>query len=156
MEDKRLESALEVLKILNENGYEAYLVGGFVRDYLLGTEGKDIDITTNALPQKVQELFPNNYSKSLKFKTITVRNKGFEFEVTTYRIDKKYKDHRHPESKVSSSLKEDVKRRDFTVNAICMDKDLKTVDYVGGINDLRLQILRGSSQPASGLLSPIK
>ena len=96
MEDKRLESALEVLKILNENGYEAYLVGGFVRDYLLGTEGKDIDITTNALPQKVQELFPNNYSKSLKFKTITVRNKGFEFEVTTYRIDKRYKDHRHP------------------------------------------------------------
>ena len=147
MEDKRLESALEVLKILNESGYEAYLVGGFVRDYLLGTEGKDIDITTNALPQKVQELFPNNYSKSLKFKTITVRNKGYEFEVTTYRIDKRYKDHRHPESKVSASLKEDVKRRDFTVNAICMDKDLKTLDYVGGINDLRLQILRAVGNP---------
>ena len=67
MEDKRLKSALEVLSVLNENGYEAYLVGGFVRDYLLGTEGKDIDITTNALPQKVQELFPSNFSKSLLF-----------------------------------------------------------------------------------------
>ena len=147
MEDKRLKSALEVLSVLNENGYEAYLVGGFVRDYLLGTEGKDIDITTNALPQKVQELFPSNFSKSLKFKTITVRNDGFEFEVTTYRIDKRYKDHRHPESKVSSSLKEDVKRRDFTVNAICMDKDLNPIDYVGGINDLRLHILRAVGNP---------
>ena len=147
MEDKRLNSALEVLKVLNDNGYEAYLVGGYVRDYLLGTEGKDIDITTNALPQKVQELFPNNYSKSLKFKTIVVRNGGYEFEVTTYRIDKKYKDHRHPESKVSTSLKEDVKRRDFTVNAICMDKDLKTIDYVDGISDLRLHIIRAVGNP---------
>ena len=147
MEDKRLNSALEVLKVLNNNGYEAYLVGGYVRDYLLGTEGKDIDITTNALPQKVQELFPNNYSKSLKFKTIVVRNGGYEFEVTTYRIDKKYKDHRHPESKESTSLKEDVKRRDFTVNAICMDKDLKTIDYVDGISDLRLHIIRAVGNP---------
>ncbi len=146
-DNKLLAGAIKILEKLNEKGYEAYMVGGFVRDYQLGMEGKDIDITTNALPNVVQELFPNNFSKSLKFKTVNVREGDYVYEITTYRVDKSYKDHRHPESKVSLSLKEDVKRRDFTVNAMCMDKDLKLIDYVGGINDLKLHILRCVGSP---------
>ena len=146
-DNKLLAGAIKILEKLNEKGYEAYMVGGFVRDYQLGMEGKDIDITTNALPNVVQELFPNNFSKSLKFKTVNVREGDYVYEITTYRVDKSYKDHRHPESKVSLSLKEDVKRRDFTVNAMCMDKDLHLIDYVGGINDLKLHILRCVGSP---------
>ncbi|MCR5564691.1 MAG: CCA tRNA nucleotidyltransferase [Gammaproteobacteria bacterium] len=146
-DNKLLAGAIKIITKLNEKGYEAYMVGGFVRDYQLGMEGKDIDITTNALPNVVQELFPNNFSKSLKFKTVNVREGDYVYEITTYRVDKSYKDHRHPESKVSLSLKEDVKRRDFTVNAMCMDKDLNLIDYVGGINDLKLHILRCVGSP---------
>ncbi len=141
-ENLKLRNAIKILNILNEKGFEAYIVGGYVRDRLLGIESKDIDITTNALPSVVQELFPSNFSKSLKYQTVNVILDEIEYEITTYRVDLSYKDHRHPESKVSSSLKSDLKRRDFTVNAMCMDKDQKIIDYVGGKEDLENKILR--------------
>ena len=147
MKQDLLESALKVLETLNEKGFEAYIVGGFVRDKILGRESKDIDITTNAVPDVVQAIFKKNYNKSAKFKTITVIVDGYEFEITTFRKDLKYKDHRHPISKVTSSLKTDIKRRDFTVNAMCMDKDLKIYDYVNGENDVKLHLLRAVGKP---------
>ena len=86
-ENKMFDSAKEVLKIFNDAGFEAYMVGGFVRDHLLGLESHDIDITTNALPEVVKTLFKNHFCQSEKFKTVTVRHNGFEFEVTTYKIN---------------------------------------------------------------------
>ncbi|MCR5741756.1 MAG: CCA tRNA nucleotidyltransferase [Gammaproteobacteria bacterium] len=142
MEDKRLGSAIKLLDELNSKGYEAYLVGGFVRDHLLNMESKDIDITTNATSKVLQEIFPDSFNVNKKFNTLTVRKDGFEFEVTTYRKDKKYKDHRHPVTKVATTLKQDVKRRDFTINALCMNKDLKVIDLVSGMNDLKLHLIR--------------
>lgn len=142
-----IESAQEILKIFNDNGFEAYMVGGFVRDYLLGLESHDIDITTNALPEVVQSLFPDNFSKSFKFKTVNVRYNGFEYEITTYRVDSKYKDHRHPVTKVTKKLKDDIKRRDFTINALCMDKDLKVINLSNGIEDLNNKIIRTVGSP---------
>lgn len=136
------DSAKEVLKIFNDAGFEAYMVGGFVRDHLLGLESHDIDITTNALPEVVKTLFKNHFCQSEKFKTVTVRHNGFEFEVTTYRYDKSYSDHRHPKTVVASRLIEDVKRRDFTINSLCMDKDEKVIDFVGGISDLNNKVIR--------------
>lgn len=142
MVDEQLENAKELLGVLNDNGYEAYMVGGYVRDRLLGIEAKDIDITTNALPEVVQSLFPDNFALNQKFRTITVRKNGYEFEITTYRKDKKYKDHRHPRTKVATSLRADIKRRDFTINAICMDKDLKIIDYCSGQEDLKNKLIK--------------
>lgn len=148
MEDSpMLQGAKTILSALNEKGFEAYIVGGYVRDRLLGIEGNDIDITTNAIPEAVQEIFPDNFSKSLKYKTINVRVNGFEYEITTYRVDQHYSDHRHPRTKVSSSLRSDIKRRDFTVNALCMDKDMNIVDYVGGKEDLSNHIIRAVGIP---------
>ena len=147
MEDEMLEGAIQILTTLNEHGFDAYMVGGFVRDHLLGIKSKDIDITTNALPDVVQSIFPDNFSKSLKFKTVNVRQNGFEYEVTTYRVEHGYHDHRHPKTKVSSSLKMDVKRRDFTINALCMDKNQKIIDYVNGKTDLRNGIIRTVGAP---------
>ena len=139
---KELENALSILNKLEENGFEAYLVGGWVRDRLLGIDGKDIDITTNAVPEKVKELFPDNFSLSEKFQTVVVRIDDVNYEITTYRHDKRYKDHRHPITKVAKKLQDDVVRRDFTINALAMDKNLNVIDYVGGENDLKLHIIR--------------
>lgn len=146
-ESKQLQGALTVLNKLIENGYEAYIVGGYVRDRLLGLEENDIDITTNALPEVVQELFPNNFLKNKKFSTVSVIIDEFEFEVTTYRVDIRYKDHRHPTSKVTKSLKADLKRRDFTVNALCLDNKLKVIDYLNGKEDLSNKVLRAIGSP---------
>jgi len=145
--NEMLDGAIKILNTLELNGFKAYMVGGYVRDYLLNNQGKDIDITTNARPSEVERLFLDTFNKSLKFKTVSVRLNGFEYEVTTFRVDKKYKDHRHPTTKVSCSLKKDVKRRDFTINSICMDKNLQIIDYKNGINDLNNKIVRTVGNP---------
>lgn len=147
MEDLMLEGALKILNQFSVNGYEGYIVGGYVRDHLLNKKGKDIDITTNCLPETVRDLFDDNFYQSAKFKTVTVRIDGFQYEVTTYRTDMHYSDHRHPKTKVAKSLKSDVKRRDFTCNAICMDKNMTIIDYVGGVQDVKNNIIRCVGNP---------
>ena len=106
-----------VLKILEKGGFSAYIVGGCVRDLLLGKEPKDWDVTTNAKPEEITKLFPDSFYENT-FGTVTV-NTGIE--VTTYRIEGKYSDKRHPDSvSFTNSLEEDLKRRDFTINAMAL------------------------------------
>jgi len=145
--NEMLESAIKVLNKLESEGYKAYIVGGYCRDHLLGIESKDIDITTNAISTEVERIFEKTFNKNPKYKTISVVMDDYFFEVTTYRVDLKYLDHRHPVTKVSSSLKKDIKRRDFTVNSICMDKELNVIDYANGISDLNEKIIKTVGNP---------
>lgn len=147
MLDNILNNAIQILKMLEDNGYEAYMVGGFPRDYVLGIKSDDIDITTNAIPSEVQRIFPNNFFKSIKYQTVTVVMNSYTYEVTTYRTESDYKDHRHPYTKVSTSLKSDIKRRDFTINALCMDKELNIIDYTNGLNDIKNKVIKTVGSP---------
>ena len=147
MDKLMLEGALKVLKKFEEEKYQAYIVGGFVRDYLLDMPAYDIDITTNCLPDDVERIFPNSFVQSQKYRTVTVNMDGYQYEVTTYRTDSKYKDHRHPDTKVTKTLRQDVKRRDFTINALCLDGDLNVIDYTDGLVDLRNKIIRTVGSP---------
>jgi len=134
------------LTILNDAGFEAYLVGGCVRDLILKTEPKDWDITTNATPEKIQELFPNSFYEN-KFGTVSVVTGSDDprvraIEITPFRIEGKYSDKRHPdEIKFANKLEDDLARRDFTVNAIAMDSDFKIIDPLNGQKDLEKKLI---------------
>lgn len=137
----------QVLQRLNDSGYDAYFVGGCVRDYLLDRPIKDIDITTSALPDMVEKLFAKTVATGKKYGTITVFKSGMKFEVTTFRDDIEYNEKRHPIVRFSKSLKEDLKRRDFTINAIAMDKNLKIYDHYNGLEDLKNGVIRCVGKP---------
>ncbi len=144
------QAAEEILKLLNENGFEAYIVGGYVRDAVIGRECGDIDITTNALPEEVIKMFGDHYiSKTgLTHGTVGVIYKGESYEITTYRIDGEYKDHRHPDSVVySKSLTEDLARRDFTINTLYYGTEDGVGDKYGGIEDLNRKLIRTVGEP---------
>ena len=132
-----------VLYQLNSFGYEAYIVGGAVRDLLLAKVPYDYDVATNAAPEKVYEIFDHcSMPTGIRHGTITVLGQ-VNVEVTTYRKDGAYSDHRHPETvEFTDSLEEDLRRRDFTVNAMAMDMDGKVVDPFGGREDLERKVLR--------------
>ena len=113
------EKAERILETLQGAGYEAYVVGGCVRDSILGRTPGDWDITTSASPQQVKALFPRTIDTGIEHGTVTVMDGKEGFEVTTYRIDGAYEDCRHPKSVTfTSNLAEDLKRRDFTINAM--------------------------------------
>ena len=137
------EIALEVLNKIFDYGYEAYIVGGFVRDKLLGIESSDVDITTNATPMELKNIFPEINVDKESYGSVTLFYKNNRFEVTTYREDLEYIDNRHP-SKITyvNDLKTDLLRRDFTINTICIDKDGNIVDLLGGKKDLEKHIVR--------------
>ena len=143
---------VEIIRRLEENGYEAYVVGGAVRDILLGTPPDDYDITTSATPEEVIAVFgeKNCYPTGLAHGTVTVVKGGKPFEVTTFRIDGDYADARHPdEVRFTRSLEEDVKRRDFTVNAMAVKMDGTVLDFCGGAADIRKKLLRTVGDPAT-------
>ena len=130
-----------ILEVLESSGFEAFVVGGCVRDSLLGRQPHDYDITTNAEPNKVIETFENLGYKiiptGLKHGTVTIMIDNEGFEVTTYRIDGEYEDGRHPkEVEFTKSLKEDLSRRDFTINAMAYNSKEGLVDYFNGLRDL--------------------
>ncbi|MGN1084903.1 MAG: CCA tRNA nucleotidyltransferase [Lachnospiraceae bacterium] len=126
-----------ILDKLQENGYEAYAVGGCVRDAMLGREPQDWDITTSALPRQVKELFRRTVDTGIQHGTVTVLLEKEGFEVTTYRVDGKYEDGRHPtEVLFTASLAEDLKRRDFTINAMAYNETDGLVDLFHGAKDL--------------------
>ena len=137
-----------VIKKLTENGFEAYIVGGCVRDMLLGITPFDYDVTTNATPQEVINLFEKTVPTGIKHGTVTVIIENEPIEVTTFRCESGYTDNRHPESVTFvSSLKEDLARRDFTVNALAYNNDNGLKDFFGGQEDLKTRTLRAVGNP---------
>jgi tRNA nucleotidyltransferase (CCA-adding enzyme) len=142
--------AIQALDRLHSAGYEAYPVGGCVRDLLLGVVPKDWDITTNAAPQAMRKVFADykTVETGLRHGTLTVLIAGLPLEITTYRIDGEYKDNRRPARVTfTESLREDLARRDFTVNAIAMDRQGETIDYFGGAADLKSKLVRCVGDP---------
>ncbi|HVZ11094.1 MAG TPA: HD domain-containing protein [Candidatus Paceibacterota bacterium] len=143
---------LTVLETLRGGGFDAYAVGGCVRDLLRGEAPKDWDVTTNARPEEIQKLFPEHVYENT-FGTVGVKTGSDEptraiIEVTPYRIEGKYSDKRHPdEIRFAKTLREDLSRRDFTVNAMAMDKDGNIIDEFGGTKDLQNKILRTVGDP---------
>lgn len=136
-----------IIDQLNKNGYEAYIVGGCVRDSLLGKKPNDWDITTSATPYQVKEIFRRTIDTGIQHGTVTVmldrRSHDYAFEVTTYRVDGKYEDHRRPtEVTFTACLEEDLKRRDFTINAMAYNHEKGVVDIFGGQQDLANGIIR--------------
>ena len=126
-----------ILKKLCRAGYEAYIVGGCTRDSILGKLPQDWDITTSAMPEQVKALFPRTIDTGIKHGTVTVMIGTEGYEVTTFRIDGAYADGRHPDSVTfTRSLEEDLKRRDFTINAMAYNPENGLVDLFGGIQDL--------------------
>lgn len=132
-----------IIDVLMENGYEAYAVGGCVRDSILGRVPGDWDITTSALPMQVKGLFRRTVDTGIQHGTVTVMLGRNGYEVTTYRIDGKYEDSRHPESvEFTPKLEEDLKRRDFTINAMAYNDEHGVVDIFDGVGDLQRRIIR--------------
>lgn len=125
--------AVPVLQLIENTGFEAYFVGGSVRDYILGREISDVDIATSALPEELKQIFPKTNDVGIEHGTILVHYKGEHYEITTFRSEENYTDFRRPD-KVSfiRSLKEDLQRRDFTMNAMAMDKEGKIIDPFSG------------------------
>ncbi len=133
----------EIIKELKQHGFEAYAVGGCVRDMVLGREPEDWDITTSATPQEVKRIFRRTVDTGIAHGTVTVLIDKEHYEVTTYRLDGEYEDKRHPkEVSFTSSLSEDLKRRDFTINAMAYNESEGFVDLFGGLEDIRLGVIR--------------
>ena len=132
-----------VLRTLTQNGYEAYIVGGCVRDSLLGITPSDYDVTTSAKPEEILGLFDKTVPTGLKHGTVTVIIENEPIEVTTFRTEGEYKDFRHPQNvEFVTDLREDLSRRDFTVNAVAYNETVGLVDLFGGLSDLENKILR--------------
>ena len=137
------EKVSEIINTLQANGYEAYAVGGCVRDSILGRIPDDWDITTSATPEETKALFPRTFDTGIEHGTITVLLDKDAFEVTTYRVDGKYEDSRHPkEVTFTRSLNEDLLRRDFTINAMAYNDTEGLVDIFGGMEDLANKTIR--------------
>lgn len=141
--------AARILRVLEDHGYEAFVVGGCVRDSLLGRNPNDWDITTSALPLQVKALFRRTIDTGLKHGTVTILMDGEPFEVTTYRVDGEYLDGRHPsEVTFTASLQEDLQRRDFTINAMAYSEKKGLQDLFGGLPDLEKGLIRAVGDPA--------
>lgn len=137
-----LEEAIKVLHEITEHGYTAYIIGGFVRDYLLDIESNDVDIATNATPKQLQEIFEDAVIKTTDYGSITVMKKNIRYEITTFRKEIKYIDHRKPvEIEYVDDLHTDLKRRDFIINSICMDENKEIFDYLDGRKDIEKRLI---------------
>lgn len=132
-----LEEALELISYMDTYGYDSYVVGGFVRDYLLHLKSNDIDICTNATPKEVREIFQDACMPNDDYGSVTVYYKGIRFEITTFRKELSYIDNRRPSKIIYiNNLKEDLLRRDFTINTFCMDKNGTIIDLFEAKQDL--------------------
>lgn len=137
------EKVQYIIDALYDHGYEAYAVGGCVRDMILGKEPEDWDITTSAKPHEIKKVFRRTVDTGIMHGTVTVLLDKDHYEVTTYRIDGAYEDYRHPkEVSFTSDLEEDLKRRDFTINAMAYNPRDGIVDLFGGMDDLRNGLIR--------------
>ncbi len=142
------EKAISIIRRLSEEGYEAYLAGGCVRDYLLGKSPQDYDIATNARPEAIQKIFPQTVAVGTQFGVILVIAGGEPFEVATFRYDGPYLDGRRPSHVRFASMEEDILRRDFTINGMVYDPIAdRVIDLVGGRGDLSRRLVRAIGDP---------
>jgi poly(A) polymerase len=143
------ELANSICDTLQRSGHQALLVGGCVRDLILGREPADYDVTTDATPERVMELFPESIAVGAQFGVVLVAHDGLKVEVATFRTDVGYSDGRHPDRVVySGTAEEDVERRDFTINGLLMRHDTDEIlDFVGGQADLRAGVIRAIGEP---------
>ena len=147
------KKAIEVLNKFHDNGYLAYIVGGYPRDFLLGINTKDIDICTNAKPVEIMELFDVESVSDVRYGSVRVIYKNYKFDVTTFRKDIKYEDNRKPiKIKYIDNLKKDLLRRDFTINTICIDKDENIIDILGAREDIDNKIIKTVGNPRYRLM----
>ena len=139
-----LEIAIEILKKLEDSNYKAYIVGGFVRDTILKIKSNDIDITTNAKPKEIKEVF-SGYDVNLSaaiYGSVILNYKNVKFEITTFRKETKYLDNRHPaEIEYIDDLYQDLLRRDFTINTICMTSEEEIIDFLKGQDDIKRHLI---------------
>ncbi len=138
-----LKTSLKLLKKLESSGFQAYIVGGFVRDYILGMSSLDVDITTNAKPQELLKIFEEGLLPNENYGAITVYSHGKRFEITTFRREIKYHNNRIPvEIEYIDDLVEDLKRRDFTINTLCIDSKGSILDLLNGMEDIDNKIIK--------------
>ncbi|ANU13373.1 tRNA nucleotidyltransferase [Planococcus halocryophilus Or1] len=143
-----MNTAIKVIHTLKAAGFEAYIVGGAVRDLLLGKTPHDVDVASSALPQQVKVLFDRTVDTGIDHGTVLVLLDGEGIEVTTFRTESSYSDNRRPDSvEFVLSLEEDLRRRDFTINAMAMTEDLKIIDPFGGKEDLKNKVIRAVGDP---------
>ena len=140
--------ALPILETIEKAGYEAYFVGGSVRDTMLSKPIHDVDIATSAYPEEIKKIFKRTVDTGIEHGTVMILDHGTGYETTTFRTESTYTDFRRPdEVKFVRSLDEDLKRRDFTVNALALTKDGEVIDLFGGVQDMSAQILRAVGKP---------
>lgn len=142
-----LEKGIEVLKLIESYGYEAYIIGGAVRDHILGVVSNDVDICTNASIEELSKMFSNIIYNGNKYLSVTIRVDNFDFEVTHFRRDISYENHRHPVVETTDSLEEDMVRRDFTMNAIALNSSLEYIDLYAGQKDIEAGIIKAIGNP---------
>ena len=141
----------KVLKKIEQSGFESYIVGGFVRDSLLCRATNDIDIATNALPKDILSIFGN--SKELgNYGTFNLKTNHFNYDITTYRTEKKYNNRRPKTIIYTNNLLEDLQRRDFTINAICMNSKGKILDPLNAVEDLELKLIKTIGDPTTRII----
>ena len=145
------KTILKIIKKFQDNGFECYLIGGSVRDLILGNEVYDYDFATNAKPEEMVKIFRKTIPTGIKHGTVSVLVDDHRFEITTYRSDGTYFDGRHPESVAfSNELRVDVERRDFTSNGLVYDPEsCEIIDYVNGLKDIESRIIRTIGDPAT-------
>lgn len=142
------EKAIPVLKKLENAGFEAYFVGGSVRDILLKQDIHDVDIATSAFPEEIKQLFPKTIDIGIEHGTVLALVDDEQYEITTFRTESTYQDYRRPEYvEFVRSLEEDLKRRDFTINAFALKEDGQLIDLFDGLSDLENRILRAVGNP---------
>ncbi len=147
--DEKLLDFLNLNKLFNDNGFSLYMVGGTVRDYLLGLPLDDMDVVTDAKPDDIKAFLPDASYVFARFGSVSYKSKKkVKFDITTLREEKGYEDARHPDKiHFVNDLSIDVRRRDFTVNALYMNAKLEVIDYVDGQKDLKNHILRMVGNP---------
>ena len=138
----KFKNALPLLEKIKKNSYDAYFVGGCVRDFMLNKNFCDIDITTSATPDEIKKIFNNVIDTGIKHGTVTVINKGIPYEITTFRSEGNYINHRFPEKVFfEKSISQDLERRDFTINAMELDIKGDLIDLHSGILDIKRKLI---------------
>lgn len=137
-----LKKNLEILKKIEDNGFQAYIVGGYVRDYIMKYDSADVDICTNARPKDLIKIFNDAILPSEKYGAVTIKYSGIRYEITTFRKELKYENRRPVEIEYTNDLVEDIERRDFTINSMCMDKSGNIIDLFDGKKDISKKIIK--------------